>query len=135
MAYQLKLKMAYNIAMYAPAILGTGYDNAVVLAILDYDTAKLYQSNLVSLHKAVLPYLPAATSQLASDLTYVRIKTVSGDYRVIAMEWISSQPTVVSTKTIQITVTDVEQDDIAIIGDMLSKRGYTNYTINTLQST
>lgn len=128
MQYNLEIGKSYNFTLYASGVLGTGYDNAKVLGIMDYDSAKTIQ-DITPLHIQAYPDLPNGTPRNARELIYVKIKTVLGEVRVIAMDWISSQPVEVITQTIKVTISQVSSSDVNIIRNILIVNGYPNIEI------
>lgn len=93
-----------NFSCYAPAILGNGYQNAEVLAILDYATANIFIDAAV-LHAGVYPSIQA--NGVPNDYTkypYLKIRTASGQVTVVGLPWIVDASYVVET-AVQITLT------------------------------
>ena len=125
MQYNLVIGKSYNFTLQASGVLGTGYDNAKVLGIMDYDSAKTIQ-DITPLHIQAYPDLPNGTPRNARELIYVKIKTVLGEVRVIAMDWISSAPVEVITQTIKVTIGQVSSSDVNIIRNLLIVNGYPN---------
>lgn len=128
MQYNLEIGKSYNFTLYASGVLGTGYDNAKVLGIMDYDSAKTIQ-DITPLHIQAYPDLPNGTPRNARELIYVKIKTVLGEVRAVAMDWISSQPVEVITQTIKVTISQVSSSDVNIIRNILIVNGYPNIEI------
>lgn len=128
MQYNLVIGKSYNFTLYASGVLGTGYDNAKVLGIMDYDSAKTIQ-DITPLHIQAYPDLLNGTPRNARELIYVKIKTVLGEVRVIAMDWISSAPVEVITQTIKVTISQVSSSDVNIIRNLLIVNGYPNIEI------
>lgn len=134
MYYPLKIKTSYNFLMRAAAILGTGYENATVMGILDFDTAFQHENDLVALHTTVYPYLPSGVSRDPRDLLYVRLKTSSGDYRVIAMDWIAAEPTLVTSQTVKVIISDVSLEKISLIRNILVSNGFEKFDISVVSN-
>lgn len=131
MYYALNLKQAYNFIMKAPAILGVSFDNAIVMAIMDYDSAKAIQ-DVVPLHRAAYPYLEMGTPRDAKDLTYIKLKTNSGEIRVIAMEWLAGEPEQVTSQTLRLTLTEVSMTDLSILKEILIQNGFTRFEVEVV---
>jgi len=100
------------------------------MAILDFDTAISLQSDLVAIHAAVLPDLPVGTPINARELTYYRIRTSSGESRVIASVWVLGDPTVISDQTAVFTINSIDATTISLIRDLLVANGITNFTVS-----
>lgn len=132
--YPLKLKQAYNFVLKAPALLGLGYQDATVLGVMDFDTAIKHQGDLVALHTQVYPYLGLDVSLNARDLTYIRIRTSANEYRILAMEWIAAEPSLVTAQSIRIIVNQVSVQDMQLIKDVLVSNGFNHFTMETVAS-
>lgn len=66
MKYDLEINTIYNFTLYGSSVLGTGYKNATVMALLDFDSAIAIQ-DVVSLHASVYASLPSGTPVNAKD--------------------------------------------------------------------
>jgi hypothetical protein len=128
MYYDLQIGKSYNFTLYASGVLGTGFSNAKVLGIMDYDSAKNVQ-DITPLHIQALPNLPVGTPRNAQDLIYYKIRTTLNEVRVIASEWISSEPVMVTTQSIIVTISQVSSSDVPLIRDLLVINGYPNISI------
>lgn len=127
MFYPLEIRSAYDFSLRATAILTNGYKSATVLGIGDYSTIKSIQ-DVIPIHDAVYPQLPVGTLQNAKDLIYVKIKTSTGEIRVIAMDWIASAPTLVTSLSANFLIHDIGVGGIATISEILRQNGFTNFT-------
>lgn len=123
----LNIKTAYSMAFHAPAILGAGYANALVQALLDYESAQQLQ-DVDGLHAQVLPLLPAGTPADAALLTYAKLR-VGDEVRVIALDWLASQPTVVSTDSVTVVV-KCPPERRALLASALRQNGFIEFTIS-----
>lgn len=130
--FKLDLGQAYNITLKAVAILGSGYDSAVVTGVMMYNDAVKFQGDLAATHATVYPMLGVGVSRDARDLTYVRIKTSSGDYRIIAHEWIATQPVLVSSQTVRLVIHGVSSSDMSLIRDLLIRSGFNNFDLSVV---
>lgn len=128
MYFDLQIGKSYNFTLYASGVLGTGYNNAKVLGIMDYGSAKVVQ-DITSLHIQAYPDLPTGTLRDASKLIYVKLSTVQGEVRVIAMDWISSVPVEVTTQSATVVIAQISSSDISIIRNLLVVNGYPNIEI------
>jgi len=82
----LTINKYYNFSVYANSILGTTYNNAKLISILDYHTALKF-GNIELIHKQVLPYLPTGTPTDNTKYTYY-LFTYKGKSVVLADVWI-----------------------------------------------
>ena len=127
--YALDIGTAYNITMYAPAILGTGYRGATVTGLLDYGSA-IQLEDVSAIHTSVLSVLPGGTPADPTKLVYVKIITAAGNTRVLALNWISAQPTVAATTSLTVVVSNITVSDIPTISAVLKAAGYNSFTIS-----
>ena len=127
--YSLDIGTAYNITMYAPAILTTGYRGATVLALLDYSSA-IQLEDVSAIHASVLSVLPGGTPSYPTKLVYLKIKTAAGNIRVLALNWISVQPTVATTTSLTVVIGNITVADIPTISSVLKAAGYNSFTIS-----
>ena len=126
--YSLEIGSAYNIPMLAPAILGTSYNGVTVKALLDYSSA-VQITDVAAIHASVLPLLPVGTPSDASQLIYVKIVTSTGQITAIALNWISQQPTLLSSTTQIVTVSNVNQSQVPALAAALVANGFPSFTI------
>lgn len=129
MSQQLELNTVYNFALRAPSILGTGYNRATLCGIIDFNTA-MTVSDVTPLHAAVLQDLPQGTPTNPSKLTYLKIITSAGQVRVIAKEWLASDPVKVETEDITVLLKDVEQSRLPILRSLLVQAGFDRFEIS-----
>lgn len=128
MKYDLSIGSTYNVTLHAPAILTSGFSNATVRAILDYETAAQHV-DVAAIHAAVLPELPSGTPTDPALLEYVKFKTSSGATTIVAMQWMSAQPTLVQATNLRIEVFGQSLSDIPRIQAILKGNGIDNFTI------
>lgn len=131
MFYNLEIGKSYDFTLYAAGVLGAGYKNSKVLGVMDYDSAKNVQ-DITPLHIQAYPSLPPGTPRNAKDLIYVKIRTTMNELRVIAMDWISSTPVLVTTQTARVTISQISSSDVSLIRDLLTINGYPNIDIELL---
>lgn len=131
MFYNLEIGKSYDFTLYATGVLGAGFKNAKVLGVMDYDSAKAVQ-DITPLHIQAYPQLPSGTPRNAKDLVYVKIKTNMNELRVVAMDWISSVPVLVTSQVARVTISQISSSDIPTIRDLLTINGYPNINIELL---
>lgn len=127
--FNLEIGTVYDIPMLAPAILGQAYKSATVLALLDYSTAMTIM-DVNGIHNSVLSQLPGNTPTDPSKLIYVKLLTQNNQYAVIAINWIASQPAVVSSDTFTVTFTNTPRSSIASVMAVLNANGFNNISAN-----
>jgi len=129
--YQLlSLRSSYNFSLYATGNLPSGYSNATVAAFLDYDSATQLE-DVASMHAQALPRLPVGTTADPRALTYIKLITPTGDVRVIAQEWVSGTPSLVSGVTLNVVISGKSASDIPTLRAVLVSNGFTQLAITT----
>ena len=128
MLFDLEIGSAYNIPMLAPAVLGTSYKGATVKGLLDYSSA-VQITDVAAIHASVLPLLPTGTPSDPTALIYVKILTSTGQITAIALNWISQQPTLITSTTQIVTVTNINQSQVAALAAALVANGFPSFTI------
>ncbi len=129
--YNLQIRSVYDFQMKAGAILGYAFKSATVLGLLDFASANMIQ-DVTPLHAAAYSQLGAGVPRNPRDLTYVKIKTSTGEIRVLAMDWIAQQPELVTSTTVQVTVSEMNLTDIERLRQTLLTNGFTKIEIVVL---
>lgn len=131
MYYNLEIKQSYDFSLLASGILGLGFKNASVMAIMDFDSAKMIQ-DVTTIHSQVYSSLPAGTPRNAQDLTYIKIKSSTGEIRVIAMDWIATEPVLITSKTVLVKINNIPISNVSLIKDILVQNGFSDIVITVL---
>lgn len=126
--YILNIGTAYQFSFRAPAILGAGYGSATVQALLDYESAQRLE-DVDGIHASVLALLPTGTPADASKLIYVKLKVDANQSRVVAMDWIATQPTEISSQSVTVVVANCPPAKRALLAAALQAQGFTEFTI------
>lgn len=131
MAYDFQTRMAYSFDVY-PTILGTGFKNVTVQAILDYQTA-LGFADLEAIHQNVFKYLPSGTPNRPQDFDYLLIRTDTGSNTILGIPWIVEESIVLKQSLkINVTIEDVGSADIEKVRACLSQNGYDKIKIELI---
>jgi PKD repeat protein len=118
-----------NFNLYASAVLGNGYQDVEVLAILDYDSANAY-INAAVLHASVFPSLPQGTPNDYTAYPYLKIRTNSGKATAVGLPWIiDSSYQVQNAAKMTIVLDSVSPEDQENVRIALSSIGLNNFTI------
>lgn len=128
-SFQPKLGANYRIKFHAPAILGTGMENAKITGVVSYEEAQR-TLDVRGLHYGALPSLPAGTPGNPADLVYVKATSSAGIQTVFAIDWLASAPEELSSGTASVTITNVSVADLRIIREVLIQAGYPNLTVS-----
>jgi hypothetical protein len=128
----LSIGKTFRFNTRAPALLGAIINNAKLLAMLDYDTAKAYE-NIDLKYRKIYPLLPNGTPDSPESCIYYRFKSESGENIIIADQWIeNSTIEIIEHINFQVTFTDCAILDISRVRDAINALGYTNFVIKQL---
>lgn len=126
--YNLEIGKSYQFGFRAPAILGAGYANAGVAALLDHDSAQRLE-DVDGIHASVLSLLPNTTPADPTKLTYVKLKVAANEYRVVAMNWISQQPAELNSSSATVIVANCPPGRLAALASALKANGFDQFQI------
>lgn len=118
-----------DMSVYAPAILGSNFQNVKVLGILDYRSVFAF-IDPVSLHANVYPSLPPGVPNDFSKYLYLKIEFSNGNTTCLGLPWINAGTIQVVTNFVfTVTVNGRNADDYNVIRDALIGNGITSFTI------
>lgn len=121
----LPLGATVSFEFHSAAMLGTGYKNAKLLAILDADTARQF-IDPVAMHANVYPTLPPSTPDRYDGYHYLKLRLANGSIDVVGIPWIKDETFVeVTTKSMRLTVENVAPADQNKVIEALSANGFT----------
>lgn len=119
-----EVRKVYNVDLYPSAILGTGFKNITVSAILDYQSALAF-ADLESMHVNIYPHLPGGTPNRPQDFDYLLIRTENGDTAVLGIPWIIEETVeLVESLKINAIIDGVGSADLERVRACLSQNGY-----------
>lgn len=115
-----------NLETYAPEYLGTGWRRVKILAILDHQDAARY-AKINTLHATVLPHLPAGTSPDYTELSYLKIKTNTGEVTALAIPWITNESIAVvdEYRRVRVVLDQISIEDEDKLRRLLISNDYT----------
>lgn len=126
----LQLKQSYSFEVYPAALLGNGFQNATVMAILDQETANR-EVDTQALHVQVYPTLPVGTPNNPADYDYVKLKLANGSTTILGIPWIKQDTlTQVSTSTITAKIAGVSAADLPRVRNCLIQNGFNNLDLS-----
>jgi hypothetical protein len=130
MTIQFQTRKVYSFDLHPSSILGTGFNNVTVQAILDYQSALAF-ADLDALHVNVFPHLPPGTPNRPQDFDYLWLRTQNGDTTIIGIPWIVEETIeLVESLKMNITIEDVGSIDIERVRACLSQNGYNKIAIS-----
>lgn len=128
----LSINKSYTFNTRAPAILGARIQNAKLLGILDYTSARQHD-NIDLKYRTIFPLLPQGTPDQPDSCVYYRFLSESNEKIIIADQWIEeSSIEVVEHVNFQVTFTQASLQDIPRVRDALSALGFSNFNIRQL---
>lgn len=128
----LTIGTTYTFNTLAPSILGAIIQQAKLVSILDYETAKHYDTIDLK-YRSIYPLLPAGTPDQPDSTIYYRFISQSGEVIIIAEQWIDeSSIETIEFVNIQVLFQQASLSDVQRIRNALNALGYSNYTIKTL---
>lgn len=132
MSFAYNIGYTYTFNTKAPGILQATVKNAKLMAILDYETAKMYD-NIDLKFRQIYPVLPAGTPDTPESCIYYRFLSESGEKIILADQWIDETTIdTVNFINFQVTVTNAALSDISRVRDAMTALGYTNYEIKQI---
>lgn len=125
------IKQAYSFQVYPAALLGNGFQNVVVMAIMDFESANREGVDPTALHVQVYPTLPAGTPNDPSQYTYVKLKMPNGDTTILGLPWIKEDTVEqITSNTITATITGVTAADLPRVKNALTQNGFGNIELS-----
>lgn len=119
--------------LYPVAMLGIGYKNATLLAVMDAASARSCGVDPVAAHANVFPTLPVGTPNKYNGYPWLKLKLASGQITAIGLPWIKDETFVeVSVKTMRLTIENVAAADQAKVLEALSSNGFSAVEVEYL---
>lgn len=128
MSFNFNVNSAYNITLYASAILGQGYNSAKVLGEVNFKILD-DKTNMRIKHSQVISELPVGTNTNAEQLVYLKLELEDGSVVTIAKEWISNQ-VLVDRKKLTIEIDNFDVTKLSDIQTLFIQIGINNYKTN-----
>ncbi len=125
MAFNFRINQRYSFDVYPSSVLGTNYKNVTVLAVLGYQAALTFGSDINAIQGNVYAYLPAGTPDRPEEYDYILLKTDTGQTTVLARQWINEESirSTASSKAV-VTIEEVGSEDIEAIRAALFANGF-----------
>lgn len=130
--YDFQAGETYSFQTFAPGLLGNNFQNILVKAVLDADTAALF-ADIQALHRQLWPYINQANPALVNDptqYTYLRLQGISGDAQIIAVQWIDpASITSIANQTLYITIPNTLPSEVDNIRAAIVAQGKSNLSM------
>jgi hypothetical protein len=121
----LKVGSVYDFRFLTPNQMGSGYDSALVIGIIDHREAQRL-ADVDAIHRNLRVGNPTLTTTI-NGLEFVRVLTSANEKRVFAKDWLKTEPKLVQKKTVQFVIPNVEHADITAIKEALISLGFTSF--------
>lgn len=123
----------YTFNTLAPSILGATIENAKLVSIVDYDNVVKYENFIIAKYNNILSQLPNGTPTKPSLSIYYIFEKPSGDREVFSQYWVD-EGTIVELQLVNlnVTITDVSIDKIALIRDLLLSAEISTFSIEQI---
>lgn len=126
----------YSFNTRAPFILGAKYENMKYCGTITYNIANKLGFNCQLLHRQIYHLLPSYIIDDPSMYVYHLFLDENNETKIFGDPWIVPGSIIDGAKySVSITVSDILNDDIAIIQNKLTGLGYKEYTISKSKST
>lgn len=112
--------------VHASAILLQDYDNVKVMGEIPAELCDRFGFDAYATHAQIYRLVPEGTMEDDPEsYSYLLLKTVNGQFRVIGLPWINTSTIRVHKATRAIfTVDNIAQEDINVIRDAIARHGY-----------
>lgn len=128
----LQLFSTVSFDLHPASVLGNGFKNAKLMAIIDADTARLF-IDPAAMHANVYPFLPPGTPNNYKDYPYLKFKLASGGDLVLGLPWIKDETwQVTTTRSMRLTIENVSPADQNRVIEALSANGFTAVDVQFL---
>lgn len=126
----LELKQTYSFQVHPAALLGNGFQNATVMAILDQESANQL-IDTQAMHVQVYPTLPEGTPNNPAEYNYVKLRLANGTTTVLGIPWIKENTLVKQTSSvIKATIAGVTAADLPRVRAALLQNGFQNIELS-----
>jgi hypothetical protein len=123
-------RAVYSFDTWAPAILGSTYQNVTVCAIFDEETAQAQGLNTKQIHASVFSSLPLGTPNDSSAYDYIQVKTESGEKTIFGIAWLKETSIQeITLDSFDIRVSRITASDLPRLRNALFTSGFDSFEI------
>ncbi|MNU19660.1 hypothetical protein D3C71_78930 [compost metagenome] len=127
--FNFEIRKIYSFDVYPAAVLGNGFQNVTVLAVMDQESANQLVDTQ-SLHVNVYPYLPTGTPNRPDAYSWLKIRTANGETTVLGLPWINEASiTEVNSTEINVKIGNVQASDVPAIVEALKQNGFVSLVV------
>ena len=120
----VNLNETVSFQVYPSAVIGTVFSYCKLIAVLDYESAKL-RRDVDALHENCYPSLPDGVPDNPRQYYYLKVQLASGEEVIIGQPYIEVASLVVhGQQTARFTVEGVNADDLITIQNLMASAGY-----------
>lgn len=127
----LQIKQSYSFEVYPAALLGNGFQNVTVMAIMDFESASK-EFDAQARHVQVYPSLPAgSTPNNPAEYLFVKLRLANGTTTILGLPWIK-QATIaqISSSTITVKIAGASVTDLPLVRAALVQNGFKNIQVS-----
>lgn len=123
-------KKTYSFSVYAPETLGNIYQNALLLAEMDFDTALQSGIDLVARHQQIYPKLPVGTPKDPRQYDYYKFQLPGGTTTILGEPWIVKDSiTEIGGQILQVQILGKTAQDITRLRNALLSNDFLQFEI------
>ena len=126
----MEVDSVYSFNVFPSKILGNGFKNVTVEAVVNSKMAKKLGCDVYALHAKMYPYLDPGFPNNPDQYNWISIKLISGATQWLGEIWVDgSSLTKVTSQTAVVTVPNVSSSDAQDILNALTAAGFANSAI------
>lgn len=114
----------YSFDTYDSVILGNNFKPVTIVSLMDYRIASNF-ADVQALHSMLYSSLPVGTQKDFTKLTYLLVRSKTGEEKVVAKEWIRTDTIKEHLElTASVTIRNVQVSDADVIRRALISAGF-----------
>lgn len=123
---KFKINDIISFDLHVDSVLPQDYEHVKVKGVITAQIATLLGADVYATHAQIYRLLPAGVApDNPEEYLYLQIETSDGQTRILGLPWINADTIkVYNTSTAIFTVTDIAQEDINNIRDVIARYGY-----------
>lgn len=130
----LPLNAIVSFDLHPSQLLGTGYRNAKLLAVMDADTARFW-IDPPAMHANVYPTLPVGTPNQYDGYPYLKLRLADGTTTAVGLPWIKDETFVeITTRSMRLTIENVSPENQNKVLLALSSAGFTAVDVSYMSN-
>ncbi len=124
-SHNVSIRDVVSFSLYDNTTIGTVFSRVRIIGVVDYDTAS-NAIDPVALHEDIITNLPEGSIDDPTAYSYLKVQMENGNKTFIGMPWINmSTLERVGSSKLQLTIDEVNSDDVPRILAALTSNGFT----------